>query len=92
MLFNKTANWKKYLSKKDEDSLNKFLEKTSKHRPAYKNAEEVKIAQLWCAALELKKQNEKLSARVKRLENVLNSMTTTDERERQDLMKKLKEF
>lgn len=92
MLFTKSSKWKKFLSSTDEDILNKFLEKVSEYRPSYKNADQIKIAQLWCALLALRKENKNLNSRLKRLENILDSITKGDEKEKEELMESLKKF
>ncbi|MFH1420821.1 MAG: hypothetical protein ABIG30_02530, partial [Candidatus Aenigmatarchaeota archaeon] len=71
MLFTRTSEWKGFLSIADEKALNELLERVAAYRPAYKNADEVKTAQLWCATLELQKQNQKLQERIRRLEFIL---------------------
>jgi hypothetical protein len=72
MIFRIEDNWKKELSNMDEAALNELLHKTASHRNAYSTAEEVKIAQLWCALLETRKERDDLDARLKRLEFLLD--------------------
>lgn len=90
MLFEKTSNWKKFLSADDEKVLNEFLEKVSNYRPAYKNADDVKIAQLWTALLETRKENSNLNARLKRIESILDTISQKDQKEKEELMQSLR--
>jgi hypothetical protein len=74
LLFKTETNWKGLLSPESEQQLVRLLARVSAHRGAYLNAPDVKIAQLWCAALELARENSQLEARVRRLEWLLNGM------------------
>lgn len=86
MFFEKTDNWKEFLSAEDERKLNDVLEKAAKHRQAYKIADDVKIAQLWCALVELKKENIELHNRLRRIEFMLNGMIERAELGKKELL------
>lgn len=92
MLFNTTKDWKKYLSPKDEAILNEILELTEKHRGAYKNADDIKIAKLWCAIIELQKEISTLNTRLRKIEFILGGMISRAEEEKKKLLKSLQEF
>jgi len=70
MLFRTVNDWKQLLNVDDEERLNEVLRRVSRHRGAYKNSDEIKIAQLWCAVLELAKQNFILQKRVNLIDDV----------------------
>jgi len=74
MLLKTENNWKALLTPEDEQRLNGLLEQIKKHRAAYLSADEVKLAQLWCALLEVQKENSTIEARLKRIEYMLNGM------------------
>ena len=74
MFFNAAKDWKQFLTLDDENKLNEILRTTSRYRGAYKNADDVKLAQLWCSVLEMKKDNLALQERVARIEDILNGM------------------
>jgi hypothetical protein len=74
MLFNVSDDWKQLLSPEDEARLNEILKRVSKYRGAYKNAHDVKNAQLWAAVLELRKENQALLNRLKKTEFILDGM------------------
>ena len=67
-------DWKQFLSIQDEEKLNEFLKKIAKYRGAYKNADDVKSAQLWCAVLELKKETLILQKRIDKIQYLLEGM------------------
>ena len=71
----KKDDWKKSLTSKDEKKLNEILFKTEKHKAAYLKSNNVKIAQLWAAMLEMEKEKEYMEKRVRRMEYVFSGMT-----------------
>ena len=75
MLFKSTKDWKQYLSPEDEEKLNAIIRRVAKYRGSYKNSDEVKIAQLWSAILELYKQNLILQKRLDEVTEIFDSMT-----------------
>jgi len=94
MLF-KRRDWKQFLSVDDEDTLNKFLKEISKYRGAYRNSDEIKIAQLWCAILELRKENLNLQKRLDFFESIFESLfekVKEQEKEKRELLKSLERF
>lgn len=92
MLINATKNWKKYLSIDDEIILNDILMRTAKHRGAYRNADDIKIAQLWAAMIENKKQMNALDERLKRIERLLGGLLERGREEEEKLLKSLRNF
>ncbi|RLI96632.1 MAG: hypothetical protein DRO96_02615 [Candidatus Aenigmatarchaeota archaeon] len=92
MLFKNEKNWKAFLSLSDETILDKILERTAIHRPAYKNAEDVKVAQLWCALIELFKYQERLNKRLSRIERLLDGMFEKERQEKEKLINSLRKF
>ena len=92
MLLKTNKNWKKYLNVDDEAMLNKLIEDVAKYRAAYKNAEEVKIAQLWCALLEMEKRMQRLDARLRRIEFIFDAIAKRMEEEKDTLLKSLRGF
>lgn len=95
MLFTSTKDWKQYLTAEDEERLNEILKRVSKYRGAYKNAEEIKIAQIWCTVLELRKENAFLQKKIERLEDILEGMFSKirkEEREKTSLKESLEKF
>src|SRR3989344_1668548 len=73
--FQKKDDWKKSLTNKDEKKLNEILVKTEKHKTAYLQSSNVKIAQLWAAMLEMEKEKEHIERRVRRMEYIFSGMT-----------------
>lgn len=92
MLFNATKNWKKLLAIEDEMLLNDLLLRGAKHRGAYKNADDVKIAQIWCALVETKKQINSMDERLRRIEYLLGGIIKRSHEDEEKLLKSLRNF
>jgi len=58
---------------RSKEKLNELIRAAAKHREAYSKAENIKIAQLWCALLELRKQQEEIELRLARLEDIFRA-------------------
>lgn len=67
---NEKKEWKSLLGNEDEEKLNSLIRDIIKYREAYSKADNVKMAQLWCALLDAKKQQEQIDTRLARLEDV----------------------
>lgn len=95
VFFTPQKDWKQFLSIDDENKLNDILKKAAKHRGAYRNASEIKNAQIWCAMLELRKENLLLQGRLERIEDILGGMydrIKRQEAEKDKLIESLKRF
>ncbi len=95
MLFKTAKNWKEYLSPRDEERLNMILNQVAKHRGAYKNSDEIKLSQIWCAILETKKENALLYKKVRRFEMMLEAALqriSDEEKEKKDIIEDLEGF
>jgi hypothetical protein len=92
MIFNATKNWKKFLSSEDEMFLNEILLKTARHRGAYKNADEVKIAQLWCSFVETRKHISAIDDRLRRIEYLLGGIIKRSREQEDKLLDSLRNF
>ena len=91
MFHEKGAEWKTLLGSEDEEKLNEVIKSTAKHREAYSKAENIKIAQMWCALLEMRKQQEELEARLMRLEDIFRAAGQRLQ-ERQQIRESLEKF
>ncbi len=91
----KHVDWKEFLSADDEEHLNALLHRVSKYRNAYKNADDVRRAQLWAACLDLYKHNVALQKRLAFVEDILTVIyekyKAKDEK-RLELIKSLERF
>jgi DNA-binding FrmR family transcriptional regulator len=95
MLFRETKDWKNFLSLEDEKQLNEILNKVAAYRGAYKNSPDTKMAQIWCALLNSKKENKMIHERLNRIETVFEAIHKTiqkQEQDRLDLIRSLEKF
>ena len=62
-MFNKKeCDWKDCLADEDKEVLASVFEAAKRHRCAYCSADDVKVAQVWCALLEMKRELNQLKA------------------------------
>lgn len=64
-------NWRTKVDPSIRDHLEVQIAEAAKHREAYKEADDPKNAQLWCAIANLSKQLSEANMRVKYLENAI---------------------
>ena len=72
MLFKVIDDWKQNLPPEDEVRLNDIIKNVSKYRSAFRTSKDVKSAQLWCAVLELRKENQAMYRKMKRLQTIVD--------------------
>ncbi|MDI6825884.1 MAG: hypothetical protein QMD36_01665 [Candidatus Aenigmarchaeota archaeon] len=70
MLFGEERDWKELMEEKSKIELAELIEKAKKHRAAYLQADDVKVAQLWVALTEVSKQLKDTGSKLERLENI----------------------
>ncbi|MCS7106113.1 MAG: hypothetical protein NZ942_02245 [Candidatus Aenigmarchaeota archaeon] len=89
MIFQKEEDWKNFLSDEAKEILAKLLDSTKKHRAAYLQAEDVKVAQLWCAIVELQKQFSQLTEVIKKIEEPFKAIVAIGEAEKRKTIERL---
>jgi hypothetical protein len=95
MLFNTTEDWKQNLGPDDEARLNDILKRVQKHRSAYRQAPDIKTAQLWAALLEMRKENQALLKKIQRMEFIFDGMVERikkQQAEDRELIESLEKF
>ncbi|MBN2095115.1 MAG: hypothetical protein JW727_03645 [Candidatus Aenigmarchaeota archaeon] len=89
---NRASDWKDHLCVEDEQKLNELLEAARRHRCAYHSSDNVQVAQVWCALIEMMKMVNKLEARVSYIERVLNHLFEGHQGEKEKLLSGLLKF
>jgi len=79
MLFGEEKDWKEYLCGNAQVELAELIERAKQHKCAYMQADDVKVAQVWCALTELSRQMKELSERVERTEVALKGLAELGE-------------
>ena len=92
MMINATKNWKKFLNLDDEMILNELLMKAARNRGAYRNSDDVKISQLWCSMIEMKKEMSAMDDRLRRIESMLGGIIQKNKEDEDRLLKTLRNF
>jgi len=75
----KKENWKDNLSEDAQNILAGLFESTKKHRGAYLATDNVNIAQLWSALIEIKKEINELAEAVGRIEMPFKAIVAVGE-------------
>ena len=88
-LFKKKANWKDNLSDEDKQVLSSLLDSTKKHRYAYNSSSDVKVAQLWTALVELKKELNKTNELLVKVQEPWKAIVAVGEEEKRKTVEKL---
>ncbi len=74
VLFGEEKDWKELLYEDTQAAIAELLERAKKHRAAYMQADDVKVAQLWSALAEVLKQVKDIDGRVDRLETAIKAL------------------
>jgi len=74
MLFDEEIDWKEFLSTEEQVELAELIEKTKKYKGAYMQAEDVKVAQMWCALIKMSKRLRKTQERLEKLESTMKAL------------------
>ncbi len=64
-------DWKECLDPESKELLKKLLESADKHRCAWLRADDVKVAQLWSALIELKKEIDRMQILVQPWKSII---------------------
>lgn len=87
VLFGDEKDWKEFLYEDMQNEVADLLERAKKHRGAYMNAEDVKVAQLWCALGEVLKTQKNLEGRVETLETAIKALVGMGEAAKKELLR-----
>jgi hypothetical protein len=82
-------DWKEYLNEEAKKVLVELLQRAKNHKHAYEQADDVKIAQLWAAIVELKKDIDKLNALLGKIEEPFKAIVSIGEAEKRKAIERL---
>jgi hypothetical protein len=89
MFGKKKTDWKECLAQEDQELLCEILKSSNKHRCAYMAAEDVKVAQLWCALMEFKKEFNYLKEICERTQTPFKAITEIGDKEKQKTIERI---
>lgn len=82
-------DWKECLSAEDQAVLAEIFETTKKHKCAYVCADDIKVAQLWCALLEMKKEFNQLKENCEKTQMPFKAIAEIGEAEKRKTIEQL---
>jgi len=93
MLFGEEKDWKELLCGNAQVELAELIERAKQHKCAYMQADDVKVAQVWCAMTELSRQLKSIDERVQKTEVAMKGLAEMGEiSKRQTLTEKVSDL
>lgn len=86
-MFGKEKDWKEFLYEDTQVEIADLLERAKKHRAAYMRADDVKVAQLWCALAEVLKQVKNMDDRLQKMETAIQALVGMGEVAKKELLR-----
>lgn len=83
------GDWKENLDERSRVILAELLEKTKKHHSAYMEADDVKIAQLWSALVEMKMELDENKELIEKLKGPFKSIVALGEIEKRKAIERM---
>jgi hypothetical protein len=89
-MFNReNEDWKNYLNDEDKKILAEILTSTRKYSCAYSKADDVKVAQLWTALIEIKKDLNEIKNVLGKVEAPFKAIVQIGEEEKRKTIEKI---
>jgi 5'-deoxynucleotidase YfbR-like HD superfamily hydrolase len=79
VLFGEEKDWKEFLCEDIKIDMAELLEDAKKNRCAYMQADDVKIAQIWCALAETSKRVKNVESKIAKLETAVKAIVEIGE-------------
>lgn len=79
VLFGEEKDWKELMCEDAQVELADLIEKAKKHRCAYMQADDVKVAQVWAALTEVSRQVKSIESRLVKVESILKDFAEVGE-------------
>jgi len=74
VLFGEEKDWKEFLCAPAQEILAELIERAKIHRCAYMQADDVKVAQLWCALAEVTRELKETQLKVQKMEKAFKAI------------------
>jgi len=87
----KKEDWKEFLTTEAKQTLMNIIDSAKRHRGAYSQADDVKIAQLWSALIEMKNELDQVKQTLGKLEEPWRSIVEVGDVEKRKTVEKLVE-
>jgi hypothetical protein len=90
MIFdNEEKDWKDFLSRDAQQILSELFENTRDYKGAYMQAEDVKVAQLWCALIEVMKECADVKRQLEMLKGPFRGIVEVGEAEKKKAIERI---
>lgn len=89
MVFEEEKDWKECLNDEDQQVLAEIFEIARKHKCAYCQADDVKVAQLWCALMEMKKEMNEMGRKLSTVQEPFRSIAEMGEKEKRKTIERM---
>ncbi len=87
----KKEDWKEFLIPEAKEVLLNLIDSAKRHRGAYSHADDVKVAQLWSALIEMKNELDHMKREMGKLEEPWRSVVALGDIEKKRTVEKLVE-
>ncbi|MBI4009809.1 MAG: hypothetical protein HY361_01255 [Candidatus Aenigmarchaeota archaeon] len=87
----KREDWKEFLIPEAKQTLSNLIDSVKRHRGAYSHADDVKIAQLWSALIEIKNELDGVKQTLGKLEDPWRAIVELGDVEKRKTVEKLVE-
>lgn len=87
VVFGEVEDWKEVMSEEAQIELAELIEKAKKHRAAYMQADDVKVAQVWSALTEVSSQLKEIDDRMARIETIMEGFSELGEVAKEEALK-----
>ena len=89
MVFEDEQDWKELLARDAQQVLAELLDRAKDHKAAYMQAEDVKVAQLWAALVEMKKDMACYERLIERLVAPFKAIVAVGEEEKRKAIERI---
>jgi ribosomal protein L18 len=84
-------DWKDILDEKTKEELKELIERTAKHRYAYSQSNDVRIAQIWAALAEISKDLKEIKEKLGKVEEPFKTIIEIGEEEKRKAIQRIVE-
>lgn len=89
MVWEEEQDWKELLSKDAQQVLAELLDRAKDHKAAYMQAEDVKVAQIWAALIEMKKDMDCYEQTIEKVVGPFKAIVAIGEEEKRKAIERM---
>ena len=88
-MFEDDKDWKDLLSPEAQQLLAEMFDSAKRHKGAYMQSDDVKVAQLWCALVEIKKELDDVKCQLEKVSAPFEAIVTIGDAEKKRAIQRL---